>query len=313
MTLLHLKARARRPVSLGIRSEEAGQGDARFRGRAGAPLTARLVGLTAALLLSWTLAGASAWAQEPAPEPIPYGKLSVEGVARRSVAPDQATIDFGVRQEATSAQAAFDSAQFVLSNIVVALKANDVPEESMRTTGLTLRPVYQHDEGEPKLVGYAAEGSVRVETKDLRRLGNLIDAAVAAGANRIENLQYARSDARSLQEELLDEAAAQALRRAERIAKALGQEVKSVAQVHEISGGLVPLGRGAAFEAAAGSAAVVLPGSLTVEVRIQVEFVLAPSKTAPPRADTFPSAPEQGGRSGGTGGGTDETAPPAGS
>src|SRR5690606_18389380 len=132
-------------------------------------------------------------------------------------------------------QAAFDSAQFVLTNIVVALRANDVPDEAMRTTGLTLRPVYRYEEGEPRLVSYAAEGSVRVETTDLRRMANLIDAAVAAGANRIENLQYAFSGTPAVREELLDEAATQALKKAERIAAALGQQVKSVAQVHEIS------------------------------------------------------------------------------
>lgn len=241
-------------------------------------------------LLAVLLAAPGAGGQEAPPDPVPYGRLSVEGVATRSVVPDRATIDFGVRQEASSAQAAFDSAQFVLTNIVVALRANDVPDEAMRTTGLTLRPVYRYDEREPRLVGYAAEGSVRVETTDLRRLANLIDAAVAAGANRIENLQYAFSNEAALGEELLDEAATQALKKAERIAAALGQQVKSVAQVHEVSRGPMPAARGVAFEAAAAPDALVLPGTLPVEVRLQVEFILAPAKETPP-APALPGTP----------------------
>lgn len=221
---------------------------------------------------------AGAAAQEPAPEPLPYGRLAVEGVASRNVVPNQATIDFGVRQEAASAQAAFDGAQFVLSTVVTALKANDVPEEAMRTTGLTLHPVYRYDEGTPELVGYVAEGSVRVETRELRRLANLIDAAVAAGANRIARLQYSYSGERALQEELLSEAALQARTKAERIAAALGQQVKSVAQVRESSSRPITLQRSAAFEAATDGAAVALPGTMTVESRIEVEFILAPEK-----------------------------------
>src|SRR5690606_42050040 len=57
------------------------------------------------------------------------------------------TLFRSVRQEAASAQAAFDSAQFLLSMVVTALKANDVPEEAIRTTGLTLHPVYRYEEG----------------------------------------------------------------------------------------------------------------------------------------------------------------------
>lgn len=231
-------------------------------------------------LLAWVLvaglAGGAA-AQEPVPEPLPYGRLTVEGVAARTVVPDQATIDFGVRQEAASAQAAFDSAQFLLSMVVTALKANDVPEEAIRTTGLTLHPVYRYEEGASKLVGYAAEGSVRVETRDLRRLANLIDAAVAAGANRIANLQYGVSDEQALREELLTEAARQAREKAERIAGALGQTVKSVAQVRESSARAFGLQRSVALEAAA-DASFVLPGTMAIEARLEVEFILAPAK-----------------------------------
>lgn len=235
-----------------------------------------------------TLISSGAAAQEPAPEPLPYGRLSVQGVASRNVVPDHATIDFGVRQEAASAQAAFDSAQFVLSTVVTALKANDVPEEAMRTTGLTLHPVYRYDEGEPRLVGYVAEGSVRVEARDLRRLANLIDAAVAAGANRIESLRYAFSGEEALREELLSEAAFQARAKAERIAAALGQQVKSVARVQESFSRPLGLQRSSvAFEAATDAAAVVLPGTMTVEARIDVEFILAPEK---PMTE-FPSEP----------------------
>jgi len=258
-------------------------------------------GLLPLLLIALLVPGAVA--QEAAPEPLPYGRLSVEGVATRNVVPDQATIDFGVRQEAASAQAAFDSAQFVLSTVVTALKANDVPEEAMRTTGLTLRPVYRYDENEPKLVGYVAEGSIRVETKDLRSLATLIDAAVAAGANRIESLRYGFSGEEALREELLTEAASRARAKAERIAAALGQVVKSVARVQESTIRPMTVQRASvAFEAADDSAAV-LPGTMTIEARIDVEFILAPAKPATDFPAEAAPAP--------TGEGTQSSAPPA--
>src|SRR5690606_17857828 len=112
---------------------------------------------------------------------------------------------------------------------------------------------------------------------DLRRLANLIDAAVAAGANRIANLQYGVSDEQALREELLTEAARQAREKAERIAGALGQTVKSVAQVRESSARVFGLQRSVALEAAA-DASFVLPGTMAIEARLEVEFILAPAK-----------------------------------
>jgi uncharacterized protein YggE len=67
---------------------------------------------------------------------------------------------------------------------------------TISTMGYSLRPEYQYPrEGrEPHVSGYVATNTVRVTTPDLDRLGALVDAAIAAGANRIERLRFTLND-----------------------------------------------------------------------------------------------------------------------
>lgn len=85
------------------------------------------------------------------------------------------------------------------------------------------------EEKPPELKGYVVRNRIQLETSFLKELGALIDAAVAAGADRVEGLSFTCRQ-ESYRQELLQEALAKAREEAEVLAKALGVRIVRVLQ-----------------------------------------------------------------------------------
>jgi uncharacterized protein YggE len=150
----------------------------------------RLVGLTV-LALGVVVAGAGALATStPAqvePPPLIARTPPRDGASETVLAPDAVYLAVGVQtQGATAAEAARENDR-VMAAVLKALRARGVGAEHLHT-GI-LRTVPQHepprDGMPPALVGYEAVQDVRVTLPDLERAGELLDAALAAGANRV--------------------------------------------------------------------------------------------------------------------------------
>jgi uncharacterized protein YggE len=202
---------------------------------------------------------------------VPSVTASAEGVV--SAAPDQAEIDIGVTTEATDAkQAAQQNAQKV-DRVLAALRRTLGSKSDLRTIGYSLNPVYDYprEGGEPRLKGYAASNVVRARTGDLDRVGGVIDAAIAAGANNITGLRFMLKDDAAVKSEALRQAAQEARRKAEAIAQALGVRVVRVLAAQESGPVAVPFyGAEMAMRARADAPTPVEPGTLEVRATVSV-------------------------------------------
>jgi uncharacterized protein YggE len=183
---------------------------------------------TLSLTLLALLSSAPALAQSPAPPPPPPAtappEIVVAGTGQVHTRPDRATLDVAVESRArTAAGAGADNARR-LRAVLDTLRRLGYDSTTLATVGYALQPDWRSDGGgrEPKQVGYVALNSVRVRVEQLDRLGATIDAALAAGANRIASLQFTASTEAELQLLALDSAVAQARRRAATMARAAG-------------------------------------------------------------------------------------------
>ena len=79
-----------------------------------------------------------------------------------------------------------------------------------------------------QIVGYQAVNTVTVDTIALDRVGALIDAAIGAGANRIDSVSFTLRDQSGPRNEAIAKAAADALSQARALAAALGVKLKRV-------------------------------------------------------------------------------------
>lgn len=137
--------------------------------------------------------------QDAVPRRVPDEKdkapmLTVNGDGEVSAPPDRATVRLGATTQADEAAAAQSSVNGTLQKALDAIQKVGIPQRSIRTTGLTLSPVYAPQKlaspETPRVVAYRAANTIEVTVDDLKLMGAVIDAGVTAGANRLEGVSF---------------------------------------------------------------------------------------------------------------------------
>lgn len=130
------------------------------------------------------------------------------------VAPDRAQIGAGVTTSAPTAVEALRANSAAMEKLIAAAKKAGIRDGDIQTSQLNLSPQYDYrpqEQGQPpRLIGYQASNQVNVITRDIKALGALIDAMIAAGGTNISgpNFYVANPDA------LLDGARAKVMAKA---------------------------------------------------------------------------------------------------
>jgi uncharacterized protein YggE len=219
------------------------------------------------------------------PEAIrPPRVLSVSGTATVQKQPDRAVLVLAVESRAGSAQEAARSNANKMDAIYAALRRAGIVAPQVATVSYALQPEYRAPDPriEPvnspaKIVGYTAMNTVRVQVDSLARVGNIIDATIAAGANRIENLSFELRDPQAARLDALRKAVERARAEADVLASAAGQKLGAPQSINTV-GGYVPqpmyrmnadLG-----VAAAQAPTPVEPGMLNITVNVNITYLL---------------------------------------
>ena len=241
--------------------------------------TAALVGV----LLAAGAVGAQAQTAPPAMAPMmamaahgPLLNLSAYGEVK--AAPDLATISLGVTTQATTAAEAMKQNRERMSGLMAALKKQGVADKDIQTSGLSLSAQYAYENNQPpRLTGYQAANTVSVTVHDLPRLGQTVDAVVAAGGNQVNGVSFGLKDPQSAEDGARLEAVKRLQAKAELYARATGKRIKGLRVLSE-GGGEVstpqPMFR-MAMKANADSTSVS-PGELTLRVDVQATYELEP-------------------------------------
>jgi uncharacterized protein YggE len=162
--------------------------------------------------------------------------LSVSAQAEARRAPDIATLSTGVVTQAADANAAMRANAEQMAKVVAAIKAAGIAERDVQTSGVNLNPQYKYGENQPPTItGYQAINNVNIVVRDIAKLGKIMDALVATGANQINGPTFDLDDAKK--EAAYDEARRSAVEkaraRAEMYAKTLGKKVSRIVSISE--------------------------------------------------------------------------------
>ena len=149
-------------------------------------------------------------------------------------------------------------------------------KKDIETFGYSVRPQYDYQARPPKLTGYEVVNTVRVSIRDLSKIGAVIDAAMAAGANSIQGISFEIENDEPLRKEALVKALTIAREKADVIARTLGIGLGPVVTVREsVSPSAVPYAysmmRAEAMVAAAPETPVQ-PRELTISADVTVVF-----------------------------------------
>ena len=186
----------------------------------------RKLALAAGLAGGLSAAGTAA-AQQPAPLAPPSQRtIRVSGTGEARARPDAARLTFAVETFSPTAREAGAENAEVMERVVQALLAAGVARSDIESSNYSVFPEYVPPERDQPQVerirGYRATNQVSLLTTELERLGDLIDVALAAGANRVDGINFELRQAEAVQAQALRNAVDRARASAETIAAALG-------------------------------------------------------------------------------------------
>jgi len=206
-------------------------------------------------------------------------EISVTGDAEKQVQPDQAELYLGVQTNDSSAQLAQDRNSLISNAVIDALKGAGISSDNIETMNYNLYPmqVYNPKTGESLQQGYQVTNTIKVTTNDFEKVGTLLSAAVNAGANEVQSVQFTltKSKENEIKAQVLSEATSAAKSKAEAIAQGLGASLGSIKTVQESNVYFTPYIYGRAIgvaEAKTGSVPPINPQKSTVTASITVVY-----------------------------------------
>lgn len=235
--------------------------------------------ILAALLLGGLLVACSGETRVNVTQPEQSG-ITVVGTGTASVVPDIGVINVGVEVQAANVAAARTQAAETMARIQAALKKSGVDDKDVQTQFFNIFPRYDQPKipnGAPQISGYTVNNQVTVKVRNIDRLSQVLDGAIAAGGDavRVNSVGFAVDKPEQAQAQARDKAMADAKARAEQLAKQAGVQLGKVRSVSEVIGGNTPvpyLAAGASAGGKGGGPTPISSGEQEITASVSMVF-----------------------------------------
>ncbi len=238
--------------------------------------------LAVALMAIAVVSLGSVFAATPADEPDVH-VIMTSAMGEVTAAPDQGEISLAVQTQNKDPKVAQQENAALMGKVQDALIASGIPKEDLRTTGFSIYPIYE-DQGtmfgrSVKL--YQVTNTLLVTIHDVTKAGDVIDVAVANGANQVNSLTFSLSDEREqvYRNQAIQEAIAKTRADADTAAQAIGVSITGVKEVSigSYSPPIFYAGAAVSKMEADGSAMMSTPiqtGELKVTAQVSVTYLI---------------------------------------
>ena len=185
-------------------------------------------------------AAAPALAQSGAESAFKATTFNLSAYGETRIAPDMATINLGVQNDAPTAAEALKANGARMNQVLAALKKAGVAERDIQTSNLNLNAQYVYEQNQPpKLTGYQASNQVTITVRDLSKLGAAVDATVGAGANTVNGISFGLANPQAAEDAARLEAVKALQAKAELYGRATGYKAVRLVNLSE-GGGYSP-------------------------------------------------------------------------
>ena len=164
--------------------------------------------------------------------------ISVSGSATASSNPDTLIIVLGVESEAKTANESLSQNSNSLNSVISSLKNSGISEDDIQTSNFSIYPLYdsiKDSDGnwQQILNGYRVSNILSIQTEKIDSAGDIIDAAVSSGANRVDNVSFQLSDdnLQKISDDLIADAINDATQKAEKALVPLKQKIVGVKSI----------------------------------------------------------------------------------
>jgi uncharacterized protein YggE len=203
--------------------------------------------------------------------------LSVTGTGSVNVVPDVVTVSLGVQTVSSNiAQAVADNNRRA-GQVQQAAREAGVADADIQTVYFYVTPQQQYDtSGNPTgIVTYWVDNTINVTLRQTDKLGELLQAAIDAGANSVQSVSFSVDDPSQAEDQARQEAMDDARGRAEMLATAAGA---TLGEPISISTNVYLPGPTASYRmdtaAGVGGGVPVTVGTTEVQVQVSVVYEL---------------------------------------
>jgi len=206
----------------------------------------------------------------------PDRTISVAGTGTVTIAPDVADLHVGVVIQRPKVADARDAAAVAMAGVVKALRAAGVAEADIRTTTLSLQPVYDYSTNgaAPKITGYEMRNGVVATVRDLEKLADAVDGALVSGGSTLDGITFRVDDPTGAENQARTQAMKQARAKADALASAAGVSIIGVSSISEQSAPTPwPVPYAGALKADQASTPIE-PGTSDISVSVSVVYLI---------------------------------------
>ena len=196
--------------------------------------------------------------------------------------PDRAQVTVTVQTENADVKVAQAENARIADGMITAIHNAGIAPEDTKTVSYTIYPVY--DNSGPfgtKIKYYQVTSSIQVTLRDVSMTGEIIDIAVANGANQVNSINFFLSEEReeALRDEVVRKAVARTKLDADAVASAIGMTITGVKEVTVGQSYSPVLYETARYAGAADSKMVaaptpIEPGELKVSAQVSVTYLI---------------------------------------
>jgi len=234
------------------------------------------VGMLAAVVLGPLLSIRPILANDPAASA--EHTISVNGTGHIILNPDTADLRLGVSSTAKTVKEARSLGATSMTAVIASLKKVGIADKDIQTTTLSLQPTYDYsmNANPPRLTGYQLSNAVAVTIRDLDKVGDAIDAALAAGATSLDGVSFRVADQTAAERQARQAAMTEAKAKAKSLADAAGVSIAGVVSISETVAPVpYPIYYGAAAGAPAKDVATpVQPGTTEITISVAVVYLI---------------------------------------
>jgi len=205
--------------------------------------------------------------------------LSVTGSGQANLVPDIAYIYLGVHTEKPAASEAMAENNAQTQKMIDALTKFGIDKKDIRTTNFSIWPTDKYDPQTGTPTGekvYSVDNTVYVTVRDLKKLGDLLDTVVAAGANTVNSIQFDVADKEAAIKSARADAVKDAETQAQELAGSAGVTLGEIQSIGFFDNQPTPLfeGKGGGAAVAQAASVPIQPGQLTLTVTVSVTYAI---------------------------------------
>lgn len=200
-----------------------------------------------------------------------------------SVPPDEARFTVSITRDHADPKRALSRVNSVSGGVLRALAKAGLADKDIRTSQVTVVPRTVYSEGRSKTVGYRGQVTVDAKTRKLSSVGELMGAAVEAGATKVTGPRFSVSLENPARQDALVEAVKDARLRAEAMAREAGVRlagIQTIEQAIQVGYAEDPYGYGVRHDAAIirgpgfATFPYIRPGETELTARVKVVWEL---------------------------------------